>query len=57
MYLPIQFYSKDITATEKKRYFYGVYIEDECAIIAYPSIKINTERKKSESPLLNEVKT
>lgn len=29
----------------KKKYFYGVYIQDECAIIAYPSIKINTEKK------------
>lgn len=41
---------------EKKGIFI-VYIQDECAIIAYPSIKINTERKKSESPLFNTAKT
>lgn len=29
----------------EKKYFYGVYTQDEYAFIAYPSIKIKTKKK------------
>lgn len=40
----------------EKKYFYGVHIQNECAFIAYPSIKINTE-KNSECVLFSKAKT